>query len=78
MGGCYSEAGEQTPGFLFPTDSGFGGRTYLGPRGSLKGGSVARVTAGRQEALLLVTSPARGRDNGALFWARWDRETSPH
>lgn len=67
------------PGFLFPTDSGLGGRE-LGPAGSLKGGSVAQVTAGRKEALPLVTSSAaRGRDNGALFWVGGTgRPPSPH
>lgn len=63
-------------GSRFPRLLGLG-EGHFGHVGSLKGGSVARVTADRQEALPLVTSPVRRRDNGALFWGLWDRETPP-
>lgn len=44
--GGYSEVGGQTPGFLFPTDSGLGGRAIRARRVPLRG-SVAWVTARR-------------------------------
>lgn len=53
------------------------GEGILGLAGSLKGGSVARVTACWQEALPLVDVTSARRDNRALFWGQWDQETPP-